>query len=344
MSLEADIYTQLKDDHTAVASVLRQLTATDATDTVQRQALLAELKHHLTRHSDAEHEVFYARLLQHEHIRPLIRDGQHEHQRIETLLDELERMAPNAPLWGARLQTLKDTVEHHIHEEEGPIFAQAQHILTAQQAEELGRQFEHAKTRQTPTGAKVTAASYDREATATGRETRERVAHEAQYFAEEAKAKGRSLLREQQHVFATQLGGFAAALRQTAQHLGTQDQQTVAHYTDQAAAGLERLSQNMQDQDFSTLLGQVEDFARRQPVAFVGSAAIVGFLTARFLKSSAERRQPSPPPPSYDQSSHPGDAGAGSSPDIAAQPPAPSPTGVPASGSGSESTIPCGGQ
>jgi hypothetical protein len=41
------------------------------------------------------------------------------------------------------------------------------------------------------------------------------------------------------------------------------------------------------------VIGQVEDFARRQPVAFIGGAALLGFLASRFLKSSTERRHPS---------------------------------------------------
>jgi hypothetical protein len=53
---------------------------------------------------------------------------------------------------------------------------------------------------------------------------------------------------------------------------------------------LERFSQTLKDRDLGTLVGQVEDFARHQPGAFIGSAALLGFMAARFLKSSAERR------------------------------------------------------
>jgi hypothetical protein len=294
----ADIYTRLHNDHEAVADILRRLMQTDATHTAQRQALFTELKNNLSQHSEAENEIFYAPLLTHSDTRDLIRDGQEEHQRIETLLEELERMEKGDALWGARVHTLKGVVEHHVHEEEEKIFPKARHIFTTQRAEELGQQFEQAKAAQTPRTAQATASA---------RQAGERVAHEAQRFADAAKEKGRSILDDQQHFFASQIGGVAKALHRTAQQLGEEDQQGIAQYVDQAAAGLERFSHTLRDRNLSSLVGQVEHFARQQPVAFIGGAALVGFLAARFLKSSAERRHPAyhPSSPSAESSAGP---------------------------------------
>ena len=293
MNTGSDIYTKLKDDHQSVSSILQQLTQTPATETMKRQALFAELQHSLTRHSEAEEATFYALLRQHEQTRDVVRNAQQEHQRIEVLLHELERMDTNDLRWGVTLQTLKDLVEHHVHEEEGQVFARARNILPAWQAEDLGRQFAQAKAGQTIAQAQATAETYAPQATAKARETGEHIRHEAQRLADEAKAKGSSMLRDQQHFFAAQIGSLAEALHQTAQHLAAQEKSGLAQYTDQAAAGLERFSHSLRDRDFNTVAGQVEDFARRQPVAFIGGAALLGFLASRFLKSSAERRHPS---------------------------------------------------
>ncbi len=46
----------------------------------------------------------------------------------------------------------------------------------------------------------------------------------------------------------------------------------------------------MRERDVDQLLGTVEDFARRQPVAFLGAAVMAGFGIARLMKSSADRR------------------------------------------------------
>jgi hypothetical protein len=98
------------------------------------------------------------------------------------------------------------------------------------------------------------------------------------------------MLQEQKSAMAEQVGSLAKALHSTSEQLKTQDQNTMAQYTQQAAEGLERFSQTLKDRDLGTLVGQVEDFARHQPGAFIGSAALLGFMAARFLKSSAERR------------------------------------------------------
>jgi hemerythrin superfamily protein len=293
MNTGADIYTKLIDDHQAVSSLLQQLAQTTATEVTRRKSLFADLKHRLTRHSDAEEATFYAALRQHEQMRNIIGDAQQEHQRIETLLHQLERMDAHDQQWGGTLQTLKELVEHHVHDEEGPVFARARSILPAWQAEDLGRQFAQAKAGQTVTQAQATAQTYAPQTTAAARQAGEHVRHEAQRLTEEAKAQGSARLREQQHFFAAQLGSLADALHHTARHLGEQDQSGLAHYTDQAAVGVERFSQSLRERDFSTVVGQVEEFARRQPMAFVGGAALLGFLASRFLKSSAERHHPS---------------------------------------------------
>jgi hemerythrin superfamily protein len=293
MNTGPDIYTQLKDDHQSVSSLLQRLAQTTATDAARRKTLFAELKHSLTRHSEAEEATFYSILRQHDETRDFIRDGHQEHQRIETLLHELDRMDANDPQWGSTLQTLKNLVEHHVHQEEGSVFARARNILPAGQAEALGRQFAQAKAGQTVERAQGTAETYAPQATAKVREAGEHVRHEAQRLTEEVKTKGSSMLRDQQHAVAAQIGSLAEALHQTAQHLGAQEQDGLAHYTNQTAAGLERFSQNLRDGDFNTIVDQVEDFARRQPAAFIGGAALLGFLASRFLKSSAERRHPS---------------------------------------------------
>jgi hypothetical protein len=292
---KSDIYTRLKNDHEAVANILQRLLEmqTGAANTVKRQALFTDLKNSLVQHSEAENEVFYAALLPHNETRDLIRAGQDEHQRIETQLDDLDRLEKDDALWGARLHALKGIIEHHVHEEEEKVFPKAKNILTAQRAEELGQQFAQAKARHTTTTVGATAAGSAPEATAKVRQTGQRVAQEAQRLTEAAKEKGSSILHDQQHFFASQLGGVAEALHKTAQQLGEEDQGGMAQYVDQAATGLERFSHSLRERSLSSLVGQVEDFARQQPVAFIGTAALVGFLAARFLKSSAERRHPS---------------------------------------------------
>ena len=114
----------------------------------------------------------------------------------------------------------------------------------------------------------------------------------ARDLAEDAKARARAAANQQKDVAADRVHGFASALRTAADDLSGRDQRLAASYVEQAADSLERVSDALQGQNFDELIGGVEDFARRQPVAFLGGAVLTGLVLARFMKSSAARRQP----------------------------------------------------
>ena len=42
----------------------------------------------------------------------------------------------------------------------------------------------------------------------------------------------------------------------------------------------------MREKDVRQLVGEVQDFARRQPTLFFGGAVLLGFAALRFLKSA----------------------------------------------------------
>jgi hypothetical protein len=54
-----------------------------------------------------------------------------------------------------------------------------------------------------------------------------------------------------------------------------------------AADQLERASNVVRNSSIEDVAGMVDDFARRQPVAFFGAAVLAGFVLTRFVKSSA---------------------------------------------------------
>jgi|SRR3954447_16879663 hypothetical protein len=61
---------------------------------------------------------------------------------------------------------------------------------------------------------------------------------------------------------------------------------SASRLAESASGALQRLSESVRGKDVNQLLQEAESFARRQPVAFLGAAAIAGFLAVRFLKSS----------------------------------------------------------
>ena len=59
-----------------------------------------------------------------------------------------------------------------------------------------------------------------------------------------------------------------------------------APYLDMAVSKLNEVGSTIQGKDMDEVIQDAEQFARAQPVAFLSLAALIGFLAARFLKSS----------------------------------------------------------
>ena len=97
----------------------------------------------------------------------------------------------------------------------------------------------------------------------------------------------RSMLEEQQRNAASGLGDFAGALRRAARESGG-NASPASRIAEGAADRLQRVSDSLRNKDLDSLLRDTETFARQQPAAFIGAAALVGFLAVRFLKSSSQ--------------------------------------------------------
>ncbi|MEX2571080.1 MAG: hypothetical protein WD737_07220 [Gemmatimonadota bacterium] len=131
----------------------------------------------------------------------------------------------------------------------------------------------------------------------TGRfeEASERASHAAQDAKEKARGKAEEVrdraadaaeerAAEQKYRAAESLGDVAHSLR-TASEQMPQDND-VGRYMVQAADQVQNLANFLDNRDVAQMVDDVEDFARRQPTAFVGGAFALGVLGARFLKSS----------------------------------------------------------
>jgi hypothetical protein len=55
----------------------------------------------------------------------------------------------------------------------------------------------------------------------------------------------------------------------------------------EAAEGLKQISRAMQGKSIGTMVEELSDFGRRNPLAYLGGAALAGFALARFARASA---------------------------------------------------------
>lgn len=104
----------------------------------------------------------------------------------------------------------------------------------------------------------------------------------------QAKEQASSAFSKQQEQAVGGLGSLADALRETAQKLKEGEdgaQAGIASFVEDAADRLAQSADFLRDKDPNQLLHDVQDFAKKQPVAFVGAALGIGLVAARLLKS-----------------------------------------------------------
>jgi uncharacterized protein YukE len=105
---------------------------------------------------------------------------------------------------------------------------------------------------------------------------------------EQMRGAAGSLLDEQQDRMASAVQGVADMLRRTAETLEREDNATAAHYADQAAAQIDRLSETVRSRRLGEMVTGAEAFARRQPALFIAGAVATGFVIGRLLARPAD--------------------------------------------------------
>src|SRR3954471_15245146 len=117
--------------------------------------------------------------------------------------------------------------------------------------------------------------------------------------AQQAAGQARRGVRDQVDTRSTQAGervsGMAGDMRGVSEHLRGQGKEQPAKLAEQAAQRAESLGDYLQRSDGDTILRDIEDFGRRQPMAVIAGGIAIGFAASRFLKASSERRSQSAP-------------------------------------------------
>lgn len=114
----------------------------------------------------------------------------------------------------------------------------------------------------------------------------------AKDMASDAADRLKKTMSEQKGAGAEYIGTLAETMRRAAREFDN-DLPVAGKYIRKAAAQVENVSDSIKTGDFNDLLNGAQSFARRQPTAFLGLAALAGFAAVRFLKSSPGSGSPS---------------------------------------------------
>ena len=111
------------------------------------------------------------------------------------------------------------------------------------------------------------------------------VAGAAKDMASKATDRLKDRISEQKGAGAEYIGTLAETMRRAAREFDN-DLPIAGKYIRKAAAQVDNVSDSIRTGDLNDLIDGAQSFARRQPAAFLGVAALAGFVAVRFLKSS----------------------------------------------------------
>jgi hypothetical protein len=137
------ITTILKKDHRVVSGMFVTLETLGRANTAARRTLFQTIKTELESHARAEEEVFYtavARVGSGEAYR-VTGHSRDEHQEIIDLLAEINDMDEDDTEFMNKVARLKETVQHHVEEEETKVHTLAISHMYPEELVELGRRF-----------------------------------------------------------------------------------------------------------------------------------------------------------------------------------------------------------
>lgn len=127
------IYDILKEEHDQMANLFQQALSDGLKVTFFKIKLEADP------HMMGEEKFFYPLLEGKEELHELVSHAYEEHNEAKALISELEYMDEINEKWTAKLSELKQSIDHHIEEEEGKVFEKARNALSQEKAEEIAR-------------------------------------------------------------------------------------------------------------------------------------------------------------------------------------------------------------
>ena len=143
-----------------------------------------------------------------------------------------------------------------------------------------------AKAKDAVRDVKTKAADLTDSVTRTARENASQLGDAALDLANSAKGKVEEAVTQRKSLGADYIGSIAQATGRAANEFESELPQA-AHYIRQASEQIQGVADTVREKDVRELVGEVQDFARRQPTLFFGGAVVLGFAALRFLKSTS---------------------------------------------------------
>lgn len=144
---DTDALAFLEAEHRKIEALLERGEETTERAVKGRSALLDTITAELNAHELIEETILYPALKAHPEARDIVLEGFQEHHVADLLVKELHEVSKNDEQWGAKFKVLKENIEHHIQEEEGPMFRTARGVFTREELQAMGATMKKMKAR-----------------------------------------------------------------------------------------------------------------------------------------------------------------------------------------------------
>lgn len=155
---EKSVLLILAAEHRKVEALFQEIKDSDSFP--KARDLFTQLKADLTAHSVAEEDTVYNYFKNLPDMAEKMQHAQIEHMELRNLLDETSYVSSDEDAFFARIDDLEEHVNHHVNEEEGPIFALIEKNAKKEELVQLSKLFlEQKRTIQINIGQEPIAAS-----------------------------------------------------------------------------------------------------------------------------------------------------------------------------------------
>ena len=144
--MPTDAITLLKNDHKTVKGLFAKFDKLGDRATKSKRDVVDKIIEELSIHAAVEEQVLYPAVRAAlPDVEDDILESLEEHHVVKWTLSELESLSPDHERFTAKVTVLKESVEHHIEEEEDEWFPKVREALGRKALQEMGEAMEKAK-------------------------------------------------------------------------------------------------------------------------------------------------------------------------------------------------------
>lgn len=143
-----NILTLIESEHREAEKLFDEIENSE--DAKKKQKSFEKLYQELNLHAQVEEFVFYPAMREYKETAKYIEEAEQEHNSVKILLEQMKALKPKDAEFETKLTHLKESVTHHVEEEEGEIFDAVRQCMDEKQLQELAQSFKETKSRLEP--------------------------------------------------------------------------------------------------------------------------------------------------------------------------------------------------